>query len=1102
LTFSGNIADPEFSVYPSRIVYQAADDTVSLYVVSFRMPDKTGHVKLLKIEGVGKGRWFEVPLARSADEKGKVVPGLMTDFMVVPQASTSLVWWYVGEVLPIFEGATRTDYERMSPAGIQTAFAVAREGFNLMPSESSQITKETFNEDVISNATSALLLVIYALDSVAAAYDTSNIGLHAYEAYFLVGRDLFRALSNIFDVAIPTTGDDRQAAQKIVDFRNEVVRKGTLHNAYMLRAEIYTVWDVSVNLGPSQNTWRTMRRLMGDLLELIHNKKDELLKQGHKEADLVSAQSLASAYVTRYDNVDDKFWSQARSLFSENGGTYLDVFGTSFTIPLFLRENEKTIARELELLNEPASASVQAGLIYLSGLGQKVISGIKKISEQTANLLPGPIKTRKAATVSLSRQAAAVEILRKHINDEILKHEILAIEYLINIKGVPDVAKLLGELARVRSELTAAEGKLNTLERELKDLEDMKAKDVAPGVKDNKRTDIKNTKAAISGFKARIKDIEGQFRYPTDVNFKGWPDVLRLETYFKLIEPRTQLSDSAKHDEKIEAELKILTSIVSNDNTIRHFTIGVRDSFAEFMFLYRHIDIPPAAWFEVFESARGKITPTLTFVQIAKEAQVQIDKEIRELGTDAAAISDLVEKVKIAANGADSISAGMITDVMPHLKNRPGFGRDAVRTKLEVIASWENFSEKISEGMKKTTNLLEAASERALTLEKIRTREEGTRAMIPFNVYNDMSSRTAGWNGFWSKDKDDKKTSIELLIERLVSPTDDFGKTLSKTDEGNALQRYLSIASSVLKDRALKLKASFEKDYDAFKAGADLDSSGKRKLTEANQEAIIREFNELETAFTEFTTNLRKAETMARQWEWLRAPIFRAWEILKDLLNLPGGPGMRALGAIKSAGPVAMAMAAIPGTLYLMAQTGLILGIGAAIGLPGVEIVRNLYNGIVGTASGALGGDPGQASSPPAAGKSSGSLLPLLGFGVAIAMVTGGKSVFDAIGKTLGGFFQFATALLPGAKKIAAKGAGPGGGGGRRGPKFDVDKWIEKLEMAQHRLEKAKGEGNKGAERREQDAVDKAIQNLKRAKDEGEDVPDGLWNLGSFNWLG
>ena len=96
-----------------------------------------------------------------------------------------------------------------------------------------------------------------------------------------------------------------------------------------------------------------------------------------------------------------------------------------------------------------------------------------------------------------------------------------------------------------------------------------------------------------------------------------------------------------------------------------------------------------------------------------------------------------------------------------------------------------------------------------------------------------------------------------------------------------------------------------------------------------------------------------------------------------------------------------------------------------------------------------------------------------------------------------------ATAVLPGkGKGGGGKGGGGGGGGGaRRGAPIVVSDWLERLENAKNRLEKAEAAGDKKAMASAQRDIDRAIQKLKKAKEEGEDVPEleGFWG---FDWLG
>jgi hypothetical protein len=54
---------------------------------------------------------------------------------------------------------------------------------------------------------------------------------------------------------------------------------------------------------------------------------------------------------------------------------------------------------------------------------------------------------------------------------------------------------------------------------------------------------------------------------------------------------------------------------------------------------------------------------------------------------------------------------------------------------------------------------------------------------------------------------------------------------------------------------------------------------------------------------------------------------------------------------------------------------------------------------------------------------------------------------------------------------------------------------MRELEAAKHRLEHAKDENEKNAAQR---AINKAVEKLKKAKEEGQAVPEGLWG---YNWI-
>jgi hypothetical protein len=1108
LAFSKKISDPETTVYPSRIVYQATDDAVSLYVVSFRVADKAGHVKLLKLEGPGKGRWYEVPIARTTDETGKVIPGLMTDFMVVPQASTSLVWWYVISVDPIFENDTTPSYGRVIPDVIETSFRLAREGFKNIPSYASEITAANIN-DVISNGVSILMTTMYAVDSASAAYDTCRIGFQAYKKYFEVGHDLIDSSKKILDAAYAIEDAPSrlpELSEKIALYQNDAERRGLLHDAYLARAGMLTVWDFSVNLGLAQATWAQMRTVMGELIGLIHDKKIELLRQGHAEENLTSIQALASAYVARYDKSNNAFWNEVHTFFGERNADVSSSTEVLFMTPLLLDENTKVIARELESIKRFSPVSNNASL---SGIGavpsppnlNKSYNEVRKRFEA----IPNVKIIHKGVTTNLPE--FVFSFLEKTVKD-ILSKTSAETQSLLNADARP-LRTIFVAIASARRRLVVAQDVFDKAKKNYKDVEADKNSTAVET--SNAKNALNKAETALTGVK---NDIENEH-----IKINKYGPASRLENWLEVMEPiHTVTADTqATTADKMVAYLKVFTRIANDGHFIRAFYVTSRKSVAEFMYYNRSHEgiaepLPSKAWYEIITTAALNIDKKLTFGELIKYADSQFAAAAKELGITEVRLFDYARKIIDSPAGSKIVGDKTVLDTVFE-KAGGEAKKDTIQNRLEDAAIWLNFKTELYAG--RDAKNLSATADRVASI--INTGiASNTLSVISRSEWEEVNNRVAVIKGFFSRDDAQDKegkpvlSAQEQIVEDMINPATPIGKKLASYQKGRDLQDALREHRDGVKGYLASTADLFEGTYSAYEAKIrkTLDTTGltdDQKASEINkfnreQQEATQSFKELTSLYDAFKALIKAAQLAGREYEGIIGVIKGGWAILYDWCNLYGGPGVTMIKAVKGGGPLAEALASIPGVIVLLAQTGTVLSAASLTGIPAFTLSKELLNGFVATISGLFGGDPNSSASPPMLKSSfgGGGILPLLGFGAAIAMITSGKTVFEAINKTVGGFFQFAAALMPGGKKKGAKGA-PGGGGGRRGPKFDVDKWVETIEAAKQRLSEAKTDREK---KNAQRIIDIGVEKLKRAKDEGEDVPDGLWNLGRFNWLG
>lgn len=1101
-SFSKVIGDPERSVYPSRIVYQATDDDVSLYAVSFRTPESQDSVKLLKLEGTGKGRWFEVPLSRKTDANGKLLPGLMTDFMVVPHTMTGMIWYYVDSVPPIFEGTTESDYNRVSPTGLGAAFELARQGFEVMSGDAGTITADNIIQNVVQAAMAALTTGMYALDSVAAGYDVSRLGLHAYRNYLKIGTDIVKAAMTVIDLSFEVLRDPSMLSKNvpaIMSIRNDILRRERLHAQYLFRSTAYTIWDSAVNLGTIQDINSNAYHVFRGLLQLIAQKTPELLAGGVSQSDLDLINTFIGTYVSDYPTRMNEIWDSAYEVFGAQGAVPQDVYDLVYSIPVLLKQNTEDIRKELEGLRYPAPARPTVGLIYLSGMGASAIpeKTLREIMKSFESRLDYLNKNRHIPDVEKQYKAfmdSAIKLIREGVNDATLRRLGDRAQILIDLNQARSINEKLKQARTLDAQAEQISLEISSLTRKINSEKD------------------ENIKKNLEGQRLQLEKNLESVRKDAKLLRTGvsTEDEVTLSMFFEFTKARDELGPNPSHQQMLEAEFKVYSSMAYTPEFIRTLPVSAQESIAQLVYLSKDnpVAIKAGQWYDLIVTGAQKVDPKMTPTQMAKHADIVIKNVIKDLDVEhnpdrvlrfAHRFLDPNYKPTNAELERDFPEATLEVKDTSGKITKPSMGGGGIRTALEKAAASINFKDVLlrGEAEKKTTEL-QAEAERA-----IMEIEAGRSWVMPESAWDAQRERNINIADFLKAPKDGKSMA-QTLVDSLTSADEKanpYSGVLSKTAEGQRLQKALKDDLSAVQAEADAVGKFFGNTYQDYKDRTE-SKDPEKLVSQTKQSELLRKSKNLNAIYDRLRENIISARMEARKYETTKAFFKKGWEIFLNLHSLDTGPAGRLLDKLKGlSSPVQIVIAITSALPILLAQTFLLLGEAALIGIPGGLLTKSMLETLIGSTIGWTGGDPTLRQNSPS--EKSSSLLPFFGFALAIALISSGRNVFDAVGKTVGGFFQFATAVLPGKGKGGGKGGGGGGGGGgaRRGAPIIVSDWLERLENAKNRFEKAEAAGDKRGMASAQRDIDRAIQKLKKAKEEGEDVPEfeGLWG---FDWLG
>lgn len=1084
-SFSHQIGNPETQIYPGRIVFQK-EDPMSLYVVSMRTPEREGWIKLFKLEGVARGRWFERPLQRAADEKGEMLPGLLSDFMAVPHQWTAMVWSYVLPVPPIFEDEEAANYERVSPEGIAATFVTAEAALEEIPADTTAITTETLFSKVIENAGTALIGALAGVDVAGAAYDDLKIGLNALRLYQKVGRDLIKGVNTLLDIAYEAYDNPARMGElsaKVVELRNRLVGAEELYAAYMARAELYTQWNMSIQYTHWQDMQFELRNMMGELVPFIDQNRDQILARGVSVDNLESIRAISVAGIRRYDRNDGAFENVLYNtiLAGEEGGDLSDLYSLNYVFPALLRENTATIKNYRQMADK-VSPTQEARLISIYRLAGYTPFGAEP---------PTSFKALLGSAIEAFKNAVKIKVGQLRQN---FRNNYAAKAERLFLRPVQNVTNKLIERRGIKIKNLTEEGYLQTaelIERE------RVLREEASRIKDANPTHAKNLLAEAENLRKQ---------YEPNILSKKVPASEQLTLYYKLLEPRFKAAKKPIAD-RVAAELEILTNMVEGPQIIKTFNASAHKDFAELMYALRDVGPAPEYWRSVIEMLINRSGSPWNFKKMIEQAEAKMFENAEILGlskADRHVLEDLTGRLLRKETVAEAEYKRLFPKAKTAKGSPPGSANSAqIRKLIDSSVIWRFFRDKLKEMETldvASVNVAGAAGRAAVVFDEAEQAVARNQSYtMNLKSWNEIRKGLDEVTSAFPTDATGKpmaaETGIGARVANMLKEGSDSNKALRLTERGREWEKMMAEKRESLAKDAKRLNDLLGINYGAFEKLAS-EKPGVTKEAAELAKKLMEEYK----IFVDDVQKVIEPSIQAKRGLLIR-PIRKALEILSKLFSVKDGITADFVRQAKDLGGVGSVLLGIPSALAGVLQLLLALGGLAILGFGGAGALEGLLKGFVGTLSGWFGGDPDQSQNPPGAVPTRASgFLPFLGFAMAIAMIAYGKPFFDAVGKVVGGLFQFATALLPSSAKKKGKGA-PGAPGKRgAGRPIDVLDWAEKLEAAKHRLSEAKNDAQKRAAERD---IERIKEKLKKAKDEGLDVPEGLIDgFWGFNWLG
>lgn len=1086
--YSKLVGDPSKQIYPSRVVYQPGK--IGLYSVSFRAPSDPDSVKLFKLTGEGRGHWFEVPLARKPDPKDPkvVLPGLLTDFHVVPTEFVRQVWAFVliptvtfeDEVdLPVEE---RTGHVRAAPIWASEVFQISYYSLLGIPDQSS-VNPENIQELVLYPAMSALFYALEGLESAAAAYDVNQIGVNALRLYQRVGSELLSFSDKIID-DVNAIRDGRSSfadgIEKIYSSVDHIRRMSSLIGAYLARAELYAAWTTAIEFGEWDGLFEKFRDVSATILYEIEKDpaatEEVLRKHPELKEDVQRFHKALHQVVNMWDRFEGAYDSELYRISGEAGIDPGEFYSVSYMIPALLAENAKYIKKareELRLPSRSASLSiVTLGAEPLPAIALPDPTPMEVKRKQMIDLVYESLRKRKEGLRFKAEIRASERALRKFLFEPLrrLRRELtksLAREVQKAVARGYDVSTL-------NSYLEAKNDERKRLAQEYAQLKQKKER--GEKVDENKLRDINQQYKKVMEDITHIEELLCS------------PSGSKVSSYLSLVKNANLLDPQVEPVEKlVRAELEIITHyeilnrLVSKG--LRGLTKGVQAQLVRIMYNVGDL-IPAGVWKYLFESIAYHAKEPPSFQQILSNIDFEIRILKTKLGKD---MGENITHLPSRFPDAQKITLTKDKRIQPtgiRIKDE-AILRRALSDLKAFEHAYKTLKEASQEPVAKAASVEMGAKSKAGLDELERLEKLKLSQKMPEEEYNTFRRQVESIEAYIQLKK--------KFIEDIKNKDSDISKALDYPEGIKLKDNLVSIyaASDAQVNTVRKLLGSNYEDFEtkdhkmAYKELAKL-SELSQDLTNLMRNAEVR-------SKYSFFSKRKFVDFLART----KSILASALSIGPDSLLLKTLARLKEIGGMPLMSTLGIAVA-FAGFIAILNVYSLIPWLGKDF-----EFARDLLLGII-RRLGALfniefGGDPPNRYYPPGARPSS-DILTFLLFGLGIAMIAYGKDVFTGLAKTFGGFFTFLTALLPGKKKRV-----PGAPrGARRGPRIDVEKWLDAKEHAKQRLEVAKAKGDKRAEEAARRDIEAAIKKLRRAEEEGQPIPEGALDaLGfwKFKWI-
>ena len=1133
----------------------------ALYLVSHRLPGVLGKVKLYKLEGAfGAGRWYEFPIKeREATPEG-VTPALLRDFYVVPIGACNAVWAYIGiQPNPILEDNLETD-ERLSPVWFSSMYKVASQGISDLPSSPEEITEKSLEGEVGQRIMMAYTITLEALDYASAAYDVGIIGIRALKLYRRIGLEILGHIIRIYSLLNEVTATDNSPAKKALQVRDRLSKRGILHGAYLARAGYYQQWSFALDHGEGQDVNSAMRNANAQIVLALSdpNTVAAVVKsKAATEAEVAKVRELCMSGIRVFDGNVAEYETSIQKIMADAGIDKEDCYTVAFQMPAYLQKNREEIERIYRYLAgefEPRRKET-----CLDGLSEAVlpftiapglVNGIpffpaieiRKAASALAKLfeMPGKIATLDFKSVVKKAWGKArndsVKLLKALVNNIVSSEknfvDTLTSEWKSKYKifKFEDYTVRLDELLKKSKEepdpVAAAEFKrqYEELNSFMNSQNFSRVRNFAELMKP--RMQVPEDAPVEAKAQAEF-EILLNFSELAGVSYTFKPDQVRL---LKHILYRESYKDAPVVDPehwvtlfenlgKREKSVSIGDLLVESNEKVKKLDLWLGPSQPSTSGNLEEMYPQAAVRAESFGLMGLKVfsaTP-MTVAEIRKavrdrrsELLFQETMQIGMMAPEARTRSGAISYPELLEPPVETVPPPAPE---PTPTPAPPTPTPTPPTRPDIVPLTPRIPRPTAEDRASGPPSFEIWDRAVKALDK------GLQL---------LSAEDLGKLPDTSPDKPKKKPSLETVFKKmaeyeggklwdlLLAQMTDIEAKYGKGLEGaKGRKQVAEITYLVGEVRGLMSRlVGLGKEYRTFVARKDAKGEYQFEVPPIQSEVnkmwdLIDQALSLQERTTELDVRFNKAITESNGY-WTEATWLHTWKGSLTVLNW--------MTNVTTSAPEFKVMDKMSETLKGWAVVGIIfpLGFYAAkliticgllgyIGFVGFEKVGNLFLNAVNWIGNKIphGRDASVPNGTPMnlTGGEDGSLGTFLLFALGIGMIFYGKPVFDAINETVGGFFKFATAIAPGtmAKKKKGFPGAPGGGGRRRGAPYDVPALLNKHELYEARVEKAKKAGSKSAGERARRDLDEVIEKLKKAKEEGQEVPPGLWG---FKWLG